>query len=78
MGVPTGPSERSPVETSYAAIQPQTQILPPSARSFEKSFSSPTILSVTRLHLVLLLMHYVQVSFIPGLEMLPFSRSHLT
>ena len=37
------------------------------------------ILSVTRLHLVLLLMHYVQVSFIPGLEMLPFSRrSHLT
>lgn len=35
------------------------------------------ILSVMRLHLVLL-MHYVQVSFIPGLEMLPFSRSYLT
>lgn len=78
MGVPTGPSERSLVEASYTAIQPQTQILPPSVRSFEKSFSSPAILSVTRLHLVLLLTHYVQVSFIPGLEMLPFSRSHLT
>lgn len=26
------------------------------------------------LHLVLLLMHSVQVSFIPGSEMLPFSR----
>lgn len=54
------------MDASYTAIQPQTQILPPSVRSFEKSFSSPTILSVTRLHLVLLLMHYVQVSFIPG------------
>ena len=67
------------MEASYTAIQPQTQILPPFFRSFEKPFSSPMILSVTRLHLVLLLMHYVQVSFIPGLEMLPFSRrSHLT
>lgn len=54
------------MDASYTAIQPQTQILPPSVRSFEKSFSSPTILSATRLHLVLLLMHYVQVSFIPG------------
>lgn len=41
--------------------------------SSEKFLSSPTIISIMLLHLVFLLMHYVQVSFIPGSEMLPFS-----
>lgn len=41
-------------------------------RSSEKFLSSPTIISIMLLHLVLLLIHYVQVSFIPGSEMLPF------
>lgn len=42
-------------------------------QSSEKFLSSPMIISIVLLHLVLLLMHYVQVSFIPGSEMLPFS-----
>lgn len=47
-------------------------------RSFKKFLRSLMIISVTLLHLVLLLMYYVQVSFIPSLEMLPFFRRHLT
>lgn len=48
-------------------------------RSFKKFLSSPLMNSIMLLHVVLLLMHYVQVSFIPGSEMLPFSiRRHLT